>query len=117
MRILLDNCTHFGLKKLFPNHEVRHASEVGFAALNNGDLLEAAAERFDVLITTDKNIRHQHNLDRLAISIIEINIPDVRLPLLLPLAPKLIAALDLVPGWRLISVSTEDAIETLGKYA
>lgn len=48
------------------------AYEVGWAELENGALLSAAEESFDVLITTDQNLRHQQNLRgrRLAIVVL-----------------------------------------------
>jgi len=41
--------------------------------LSNGDLLAQAATRFDVVVTTDKHIRHEQNLERLPIAILELN--------------------------------------------
>ena len=45
---------------------------MGWATLSNGDLLAAAEKSFDVLITTDQNLRHQQNLAgrRLAILVL-----------------------------------------------
>jgi len=42
---------------------------MGWANLENGDLLRAAEDQFDVFITTDQNLRYQQNLagHRLAI--------------------------------------------------
>ena len=38
------------------------AFELGWSSLANGDLLREAEARFDVLITTDHNLRYQQNL-------------------------------------------------------
>jgi hypothetical protein len=35
---------------------------MGWSDLDNGDLLCAAKEQFDVFITTDQNLRYQQNL-------------------------------------------------------
>jgi len=35
---------------------------MGWARVENGDLLAAAEKVFDAFITTDKNLRHQQNL-------------------------------------------------------
>jgi hypothetical protein len=46
---------------------------MGWAALANGDLLNVAeAQQFEVLVTTDKNLRYQQNLAgrRLAIFVL-----------------------------------------------
>jgi hypothetical protein len=45
---------------------------MGWAELDNGDLLDAAEAAFDALITTDQNLRYQQNLSgrRLAILVL-----------------------------------------------
>ena len=45
---------------------------MGWAKLNNGDLLAAAEKSFDAFITTDQNLRYQQNLAgrRLAILVL-----------------------------------------------
>ncbi len=44
-------------------HSVRTTAQQGWDTLNNGDLLTVAEEAgFDVLLTTDKNLRYQQNL-------------------------------------------------------
>ena len=50
---------------------VETAYERGWSTLKNGDLLPAAESNgFDVLITTDQNIRYQQNLSGRRITII-----------------------------------------------
>ncbi len=51
-------------------HEISTVNEAGFKGLENGDLLAAAGERFDVLITIDKGIEYQQNMKKLPISIL-----------------------------------------------
>ncbi|HVZ93897.1 MAG TPA: hypothetical protein VG797_05255 [Phycisphaerales bacterium] len=53
-------------------HEVKTAHEMGWASLGNGELVTAAEASFDVMITTDQNLRYQQNLAgrRLAILIL-----------------------------------------------
>ncbi len=52
-------------------HTVRTAAQEGWDRLRNGELLNAAeAAGFDVLLTTDKNMRYQQNLTRRRIAII-----------------------------------------------
>lgn len=46
-----------------PEHAIETAFERGWATLTNGELLAAAeAAGFDVLVTTDRNLRYQQNL-------------------------------------------------------
>jgi predicted nuclease of predicted toxin-antitoxin system len=65
MKVLLDNCVHYKAKSLFTGHEVSHARDVGWRQLSNGELLAHAAGAFDVLITADKKIRYEQNLERI----------------------------------------------------
>ena len=63
MRILLDNNAPRGLAQAFRGHEVTEARVRGWAALENGDLLNAAElAGFQVMVTLDQNIRYQQNL-------------------------------------------------------
>lgn len=43
---------------------------MGWAQLGNGQLLRAAASAFDLLITTDQNLRHQQNLGEANLAIL-----------------------------------------------
>jgi len=71
MRILFDHGTPAPLRSFLVGHVVRDAKAEGWDTFRNGDLLTAAeAAGFDVLITTDKNIRYQQNLAGRTIAII-----------------------------------------------
>jgi hypothetical protein len=73
MRVLFDNGTPRGVATGLTGHSVEEARARGWDILKNGELLEAAeAAGFDVIVTTDRNIRHQQNLAgrRLAIVIL-----------------------------------------------
>jgi hypothetical protein len=43
---------------------------MGWAALTNGDLLDAAERSFDVLVTTDQNLPYQQNLTRRRLAVL-----------------------------------------------
>jgi hypothetical protein len=72
MRILFDQGTPAPLRRVLAGHAVSTAFEMGWAALGNGALVEAAEASFDVLVTTDRNLRYQQNLSgrRLAVLIL-----------------------------------------------
>ena|ERR1035438_690083 len=71
MRILFDQATPLPLRAYLDRHEVRTASQQGWATLKNGDLLTAAeAAGFEILLTTDKNLRYQQNLDGRQIAVV-----------------------------------------------
>jgi hypothetical protein len=63
MLILFDNGTPSPLRDILKGHVVVEALERGWDRLLNGELIAGAeAAGFEVLVTTDKNIRYQQNL-------------------------------------------------------
>ena len=89
MRILLDQGTPAPLRRHLWQHDIDTAFERGWSRLRNGDLLDCAeADGYQLLITTDQNIRHQQNLvgRRLAIMVllaaswprIQLHVDDIR---------------------------------------
>ncbi len=63
-RILFDNNVPVGARGFLTKHEVRTVVEMNWPPqLENGELLKAAeGAGFDVLVTSDQNIRYQQNL-------------------------------------------------------
>lgn len=71
MRILFDHGTPSGIAGALSGHEVTEAFERGWDRISNGELLNLAeAAGFDVLLTTDKQIRYQQNLTDRKIAIV-----------------------------------------------
>ena len=71
MRVLFDNGTPRGVASALAGHTVEEARSHGWDTLQNGELLDAAeAAGFDVLLTTDRNIRYQQNLTGRKIAIV-----------------------------------------------
>ena len=62
MKVSLDHCVPRPLRRHLPGHSDKTAFEIGWALVKNGDLIRTAEADFDVLITCDKNLRHQQNL-------------------------------------------------------
>ena len=63
MKALFDQGTPLPLRRHLIGNFVRTAWEEGWSDLDNGDLPDAAEqEGFEVLITTDQNMRYQQNL-------------------------------------------------------
>jgi hypothetical protein len=60
VKILFDQGTPVPLRKYLTDHQISTAFEKGWSNLKNGELLEKAEqEGFEVLITTDQNLRYQ----------------------------------------------------------
>ena len=63
MRILFDQGTPVPLRRYLTSHVVDTAFERGWSALHNGVLLDVAEqEGYDLLMTTDQNLRYQQRL-------------------------------------------------------
>ena len=86
------------LRRLLIGHSVETAFEKGWATLDNGDLLSAAENAsFQLLVTTDQNLRYQQNLQHRRIAILVL--PTTRWSRIQAHAPEIVAAIDaIVPG-------------------
>lgn len=78
MRILFDKNVPVGARSFLLAHEVHTVVEMGWPdQLENGRLLEVAEQSgFDVMVTSDQNIRYQQNLAgrKLALVVLGSNI-------------------------------------------
>ena len=63
MKILFDQGTPVPLRKFLKEHIVETAYETGISEFQNSQLLQFAEESgFDLLITTDQNLKYQQDL-------------------------------------------------------
>jgi hypothetical protein len=71
MLVLFDHGTPRDIARSLAGHTVKEARAQGWDTLSNGELLTAAEEAgFDVLLTTDKNLRYQQNIAGRKIAIV-----------------------------------------------
>ena len=71
MLILFDHGTPKGLARALAGHTIATAQSRGWERLSNGLLLDAAEHAgFDLLLSTDRSIRHQQNLTGRKIAIV-----------------------------------------------
>ena len=71
---MFDQGTPVPLRKLLPDHSVITAYERGWQTLENGDLIATAeADGFEVILTTDQNLKYQQNLTDRNISIVVLS--------------------------------------------
>jgi predicted nuclease of predicted toxin-antitoxin system len=93
MRILFDNGTPRGLARFLIGHSVEEARSRGWEELENGSLIEAAEHAgFDLLLTTDKNIRYQQNLGGRKIAIVVLE--NSQWPMVKLVAEKIVAVVE-----------------------
>ena len=108
MRILIDECLPAALKGTLTalGHECETVRKAGFGAKKNGELLRIAEGRWDVLLTSDRNIKYQQNMTGRSVSIVILCAKSNRMKDLLPLIPACVQAFQaLLPG-RIVEVGS-----------
>jgi Domain of unknown function (DUF5615) len=93
MRVLLDECVPRALRKELPGHDVRTVAEAGRAGVKNGELLQLAANKFDVFLTIDRNLEYQQNFSGIVLAVVVIHATSNDIAVLRPLMPAVLAAL------------------------
>jgi hypothetical protein len=77
MLILFDQATPGPMRSYLKGHLVRTAAQQGWERLRNGELLNVAEEAgFEMLLTTDKNMRYQQNLAGRKIAVLVLGQQD-----------------------------------------
>lgn len=107
MRVLLDECVPRPLGQRFPSHDVRTIRQMGWAGKKNGELLALmAGAGFEVLLTVDRNLRHQQNLKATGVAVVVMVAASNRLADLVPVVPKVEAALASIQAGDAVEVGT-----------
>lgn len=103
MKILLDECTPHVLKRLLTGFEIKTVQDQGWSGITNGKLVRLTEAQFDVLITSDQNLRYQQNLAKRRLAIIQL--PTNQVPLVIKLAPQVQATLENIKTGEFIALS------------
>jgi hypothetical protein len=91
MLILFDNNAPRGLIRFLSGHSVEEARMRGWDQLANGELIaEAEKAGFEVMVTADKNIRYQQNLEARKIALVVLE--NSQWPMVKLVAEKIVAA-------------------------
>ena len=78
MKILPDECVPWPMHRLLPGHSCTSVQAQEWSGIRNGDLLQRAEAEFDLLVSSDQNIRYQQNLAGRRIAILELSTNDLR---------------------------------------
>ena len=99
MRVLLDENLPHDLIEPLSRHDVSTVQGVGWAGVENGELLRRASGQVDAFITMDRKLEREQNLAVLPFGVVLIVARSNRVQDLLPLVPAVLAALDRIqPG-------------------
>ena len=107
MKVLLDNCVRSDLKPYFAPLEVLHTLDLGWAELRNGDLLRQANERFDILVTVDKNMRFQSNLRGMRLRVAVLDVKGNDFTQLIAVTQVLLSRIERLPEGEFTVVNLE----------
>lgn len=95
MRVLLDEQLPRKLAAELVGHEVSTVQREGWAGMENGALLAAAAERgFKVFLTKDQNLEFQQNLAQAPLGVVILDAQSHAIEVLRPLVPQALAAIE-----------------------
>jgi predicted nuclease of predicted toxin-antitoxin system len=104
MKVLIDENLPRKLAGHLKGHECRTVTECGWAGKTNGELLSLAEPLFDVLLTLDKNIPYQQDLQSGRIAILIVRARSNRIQDLLPVIPDCLATLECVRPGQVVRV-------------
>ncbi len=104
MRILIDECLNWRLSRALTGHHAVSVQKMGWNGMKNGALLELAAREFDVFLTGDRNLGVQVEIAKYEIAVVVLHAPGTQLHQMLPLIPKVIAALPSLKAGQVLDV-------------
>ena len=78
MKILLDECVPWPMRKLLVEHECTNPFKCGWNGITNGELLKLAEDEFELFITADQILRYQQSMTGRRIAILEPSTNDLR---------------------------------------
>lgn len=90
----------------FHGCDIQSVLRIGWAGRKNGILLRSMlAEGYEVLVTTDQNLRYQQNLRTMGIAVVLLSGEGNRLRDLIPLVPAALAALATIRPGEVVEVT------------
>jgi len=93
LKVLLDANAPHDLRPFLRHHDTFTAAYMGWADLTNGALLRVAEDGgFDVLVTGDKTLHHEQNLEGRKIALVSLS--AVSWPVIEPHVAKIVAAVN-----------------------
>jgi predicted nuclease of predicted toxin-antitoxin system len=105
VKLLLDECVTRFVKRDLSSHTVQTVEEAGLKGLENGDLLRAASETYEVLITVDQNLPYQQNVPGLNIAIVVLAAKRNSYASLKLLLPRALTALETIKAGDVILIA------------
>jgi uncharacterized protein (DUF433 family) len=107
MRAVLSYRDSRPLARFLAHHQVIRSAGLGWSLFKNGERVQAAEEEgFEVMVTADRNLAYQQNLQGRPLAIVVL--PSGRWPAVEPQVPALVGAVDGAKPRSYIEVSGSD---------
>jgi hypothetical protein len=98
MRLLLDENLPHQLRHEIPGHDCVTVVYMGWAGVENGELLSRASSAgFDALLTKDEGLEYELNLVQLPLAVVVLHARTNKIDDIRPLLPALLQALANLP--------------------
>ena len=106
MKLLLDENLPHQLRLELPGHEVFTVAYMAWSGIENGELLRLAANAgFDAVITNDRGLEYQQNIDALPVSVIVL-LPNANtIEAIRPLCSELLSVLTHIQPGKFVKLS------------
>ena len=105
MKILLDENLDWRLERYLPGHEVESVPLIGWAGVENGELLKRAQDRFDIFITMDSKMADELNIQNSKLTVIVLKAASNMLSDTFTLMPKVLAQLPTAKAGTIIFIA------------
>lgn len=94
MKLLLDETLPHPMRLELPGHDAFTCAYMGWAGIENGELLKlAAAGGFDALVTNDRGLEYEQDLRSLPVAVVVLLVESNTIESIRPLYPKLLSTL------------------------
>jgi predicted nuclease of predicted toxin-antitoxin system len=113
MKVLFDKGVPIRLRRALPDLDITTIQELGWDELANGELLAQAQDEFDVLISTDSNIKYQQNLPDYEIALIVLRAFNTKLESYLPLVPEIELAVQTISAGDVVYLYADPKLAAL----
>jgi hypothetical protein len=87
MNVIIDECVPHIVKKRLPERQIKTVQDMGWSGIKNGELLKLVETKFDIFVTSDKNLKYQQNLANRKLAIILL--PSNQVPIIVSLLPEI----------------------------
>jgi hypothetical protein len=109
MRVLLDECVPRKLCNELIGYEVTTVPKERLAGTKDTPLLHAVRDKFEVLVTVDRNLQFEQNIQHLPVAVMVLYGRSNRLVDLKPLVPELLRELNHIKPGQIVHVPKNTA--------